>query len=101
MTKIGKDAIVFDGEESAYHEKILELTTWLSGNTELYIITQCFSDEQEQVIYNYFINILSQYGLNHHKLLFCSTPIGRGHIARHLESTLHIDGFPHYFYFII
>ncbi|EFA85040.1 splicing factor [Heterostelium album PN500] len=64
----------------------------LASTADLYLLTQITDDNEEEMV----INLLKSYGifeagLNPHKVLFCSTTQGRAHIARHLESILHID----------
>eukprot|EP01137_Pigoraptor_chileana_P014963 Opistho-2@70266 len=60
---------------------------------DIYIIAQCDSDEAEANI----TDALEREGvfkadIDKRKLLFCSTSVGKAHMARQLEPHLHIDG---------
>ncbi|KAK5578063.1 hypothetical protein RB653_003015 [Dictyostelium firmibasis] len=65
----------------------------LAKETDLYLITQTEDLQEEDQV----ARLLKQYGiidagLNPHKSLYCSTSQGKGHMSRHLETVLHIDG---------
>jgi len=64
----------------------------LCQRSDVYLITEVNSDEQEE----YFKNLLRsscliQAGLDPLKILFCSSQEGRRHMVRQLEPALHID----------
>jgi hypothetical protein len=73
---------------------VQQIMTWLTENTDLYIISKCDSDGEEQFIREQLCSIREFGNLRQHahKFLFCSTLVGRGHIARLLEVSCHIDG---------
>jgi hypothetical protein len=73
---------------------IQQLVAWCAKNTDFYIISKCNSDEEEQFIREQLLSTPEFGNLrqHEHKLLFCSTLVGRGHIARLLEVACHIDG---------
>ncbi|GAM21489.1 hypothetical protein SAMD00019534_046640 [Acytostelium subglobosum LB1] len=64
----------------------------LAAAADLYLITQVDEDKEEEQVASLLKSTgVFEAGLNPHKLIFCSTAQGRGHISRHLEAYLHID----------
>jgi len=64
----------------------------LATIADLYLITQCQYDQTElDVKLLLDKNAVFSTGLNPSKVLFCSTTMGKAHIARHLDVYMHID----------
>ncbi|ELR25414.1 Peroxin 22 (Pex22), putative [Acanthamoeba castellanii str. Neff] len=74
-------------------ESAVPVLLLLARYTDLYLITECDDDSTEEAVRSLLAaRGLLAAGLNPHKALFCSTPLGRVHMARQLESHMHIDG---------
>lgn len=64
----------------------------LAKNCNLYLITQCQHDSTEEGLLHLLKKLgLFDQGLNPLQVLFCSTAMGKAHIARQLGSKLHVD----------
>mmetsp|Transcript_6931 Transcript_6931/g.15937 ORF Transcript_6931/g.15937 Transcript_6931/m.15937 type:complete len:226 (-) Transcript_6931:193-870(-) len=64
----------------------------LARHSELYVITQCESDEAEAAVQAALQELgVFDAGLNRHRVLFCEKEEGRIAIARQLDSELHFD----------
>lgn len=66
----------------------------LTRQADVYLITRCAEDDP--ATYEAVHTLLEQHGLfdagfNRNKHLSCSTVIGKAHIARQLESKIHVD----------
>ncbi|KAL6067982.1 C2H2-type domain-containing protein [Balamuthia mandrillaris] len=79
----------------------------LASTSDLYLITQCDDDETEQLVIDACrrADLFGRDAMSPHKVLFCSTSLGKVHIARQLDAYLFIDGsfflfcFSFFFYF--
>eukprot|EP01095_Lingulamoeba_sp_RSL-Kostka_P003436 TRINITY_DN14410_c0_g1_i1.p1 TRINITY_DN14410_c0_g1~~TRINITY_DN14410_c0_g1_i1.p1 ORF type:complete len:246 (-),score=48.09 TRINITY_DN14410_c0_g1_i1:250-987(-) len=70
----------------------LSILTHFAFYSDLYIITQCQKDKDEKEITQLLKkNNIVKSGLNKHKILFCSTTLGKAHIARQLGVNLLAD----------
>jgi len=94
-TVLASDEVEYEqGLQTGSLNGSLNVIRQIASKADLYLITRC--DEADTFTYQHVHNILQQNGifdagLNPNKHLSCSTVIGKAHIARQLESTIHID----------
>eukprot|EP01112_Ceratiomyxa_fruticulosa_P019573 TRINITY_DN6443_c0_g2_i1.p1 TRINITY_DN6443_c0_g2~~TRINITY_DN6443_c0_g2_i1.p1 ORF type:complete len:261 (-),score=43.04 TRINITY_DN6443_c0_g2_i1:91-873(-) len=97
------------GSKIVIIESQLNSLLQLASHTDLYLITQCSSTtsltaeysingegDNDEAFERQIMDLLETRkvfaaGLNRNKVLFCSTVMGKAHIARNLEPQLHID----------